>query len=389
MLPSNSTRALKNLGTFSTTHMDEAAKEVFQHYASLNGIDSCAYPELVDIENECSNFFLKLFHAPIINDYRALVASGSSETIFMTLLFLKNYWKAKNPKTHEQPNFIIGQNSHTAWQKAATFLDISLRFIPICPKHLHLNEALLYEKIDKNTIGMNCTLGAPTTLVFDDVEKINAVLQRHHQENKHFVPIHVDAASGGFVAPFFYPEMKWDFRLPHVVSINVSSHKFGLVYPSLGWLCVRDDIVSETLAHENDYLGKSIKRYPIQFSHSASHLVTQHYHIQTLGFQGYEKITQHLFELTNLLANELARFEQITLIGSSNKFSIPGIVFATHGSVAQLANHLSLNDWHLPTFKLPHPAYQNCASRIIIRHGFNEKLMHNLLNDLDDYFTAS
>ncbi len=251
-------RTSKNLGTFSTTLMTASAEKVFHHFATINGVDSCAYPELLNIEQTCGTFFLNLFHADNHSQYRYFPTSGSSEALFMSLLFMKNYWQSKNPESSKKPHFIVGSNSHTALHKAALYLDIELRIIPISAHHLNFDDSQLRQMLNVNTMGIGCTLGATTTLLFDDIKKIHDILIQYRKDTHMFIPLHVDAASGGFIAPFFHPDMIWDFRLEHVMSINVSSHKFGLVYPSLGWLCVKDEISAEKFAHESHYLGKSI-----------------------------------------------------------------------------------------------------------------------------------
>src|SRR5690606_36180114 len=135
-------------------------------------------------------------------------------------------------------NLILTKSSHVAFISAAKALDVEIQFIPSESNFTGWQLDALFSAINAGTIGVVCTLGAPTTLVMDDIEKIQAVIQKAQSHISHFLPIHVDAASGGFVAPFAFPDYRWDFRLEHVKSINVSSHKFGLVYPSLGWLCV-------------------------------------------------------------------------------------------------------------------------------------------------------
>ncbi|MBI2790808.1 MAG: hypothetical protein HYX61_02520 [Gammaproteobacteria bacterium] len=386
-------RSAKNLGTFSTTHMMSNAVQIFNHYSAFNAVDSCAYPEFTHMEQECGKFFLELFHAKHHDDFRYFTTSGSSEALFMSLIFMKYYWKINNKNTQGKPNFVIGTNGHTAWHKATSYLDIELRQINVHPQHLYLDEKHILENIDNNTIGIGCTLGATTTLNFDEVQKINHTLEKYQTEKNSFIPIHVDAASGGLVAPFVNANIIWDFRLHHVVSINVSSHKFGMIYPSLGWLCVRSEISSEELQHESHYLGKSIKRYPIQFSHSGSHLATQYYYVKSLGFEGYQKAIKQLFVMQQLLLTELKKFEQIKIITPNETASLPGIVFTVESVKAQhhlagLASYLAANGWHLPTFHLPRPADDTMAARIVIRQGFNESLMGELVNVLKDYFAT-
>ncbi len=387
-------RTAKNLGTFSTTYMDPLATEVFNRYAPLNAVDSCAYPEFTLMEQECGAFFLALFHANPATEFTYFNTSGSSEALFMSLLFMKNDWKTRHFGNLAKPNFIVGANAHTAWHKAASYLDIELKIIPVHPERLNFDESQLLQMINENTIGVGATLGATTTLNYDEVEKINIALNDYRNKKNHFIPMHIDAASGGFVAPFAQKEINWDFRLNHVMSINVSSHKFGQVYPSLGWLCVRNELSSDGLAHESHYLGKLIRRFPIQFSHSASQLATQVHHIHTLGTSGYETLIKSLFEKRSALQKELSTFDEIQIITPSSTSSLPGIIFSlrANGSdhnLAGLASFLTANGWHLPTLRLPAPVQDTLVSRIIIRNGFDETVMQNLKKAIGNYFVST
>ncbi len=386
-------RALRNLGTFSTTHMAQNAVQVFNKFAPLNAVDSCAYPEFIAMEQLCGEFLLNLFHAQNPQEYTFFSTSGSSEALFMSLLFMKNYWEQKNQPPKQKPNFVIGTNGHTAWHKAAAYLNVELRCIPVHPHLLNLDETHLFNAIDSNTIGVGTTLGATTTLNYDEIEKINIALNDFRNKKNLFIPMHVDAASGGFVAPFVQKEIQFDFRLNHVMSINVSSHKFGQVYPSLGWLCVKNEISANDLAHETHYLGKPIKRYPIQFSHSASQLATQAYYVESLNKAGYEKLIKTLVEKTAFLVTQFQRFDEIKLITPTRVPSLPGIVFSfqenTEHNLAGLAAHLATQGWHLPTFRLPQPLQETLVSRIVVKNGFDEAMMQALIKVMGNYFVST
>ena len=233
-------RSFRNLGTFNTHYMDKDAQAIFHHYAGVNAVDNYAYPELDFIKSECATFLLTLFHAPNTDDFHHFTTSGSSESILLAMLVLKRKHQQSTPSITGKPNIIIGKNSHIAWYKAARYLDIELRVAPLNKTILTLDNEQVMTRIDANTIGICSTLGAPTTLLCDDIFDLNSKLEHHFQTTGQSIPIHVDAASGGFVTPFINPDFKFDFRLNHVFSINVSSHKYGLIYPSLGWLFMRD-----------------------------------------------------------------------------------------------------------------------------------------------------
>ncbi len=371
-------RAHRNLGTFNTHCMNAEAENIFNHYSSINGVDEYVYSELKHIKQTCAEFMLNLFHAKNLTDFNYVTTSGSSEAILLALLALKQ----RNTKNSNKYNFIIGENRHVSWLKAADFLGIQLRVV----KGNNPRNVLNY--IDENTVGVGCVIGATTTLLFDDIEKLNTLLEQYYQKTKHFIPMHVDAASGGFVAPFQYPSLRWDFQLSHVFSINVSSHKYGLVYPSLGWLFMRSTSCLPQLTHCSDYLGESANRISIQFSHSAAHLMTQYYHFQTLGISGYQKIVQELYELSAFLREALIEMPEINNLMPENTPSLPGVVFNTNdGSIAALSNYLKQKDWYIPVYQLP--SNQQSVARIVIRNGFDESEMRAFIGEVKAYFSKA
>lgn len=381
-------RAAKNLGTFSTTCMQSDALKVFNHYAALNAVDSAAYPEMTHITSQCGDFLLSLFNADDRKNYHYFPTSGSSEAVFISLLLLKHHWQLKN-NSSEKPNIILGPTAHIAFHVAAKSLDIDIHLLDYQDT---FNEAAIKDNINKNTMALICSMGNTITLQMEEVEKVNAILVRHFKNTGNFIPIHVDAASGGFVAPFFYPHLIWDFRLAHVQAINVSSHKFGLVYPSLGWLCIHNDYYLSDLSHENSYLGKKIKRTVVQFSHPASQLAAQHYNIHTLGFSGYQNIIHELFSKVSLLCEEIKKMDFFELVTPSSQPAIPGIIFTfkdnKQDKMIELSRYLNQRQWHLPTFELAH-LDNKTAARIIVRNGLSEQLIEELVFDINEFLHAS
>lgn len=372
-------RALKNLGTFSTTTMEAQAEEIFKSYMPVNAVDKSTYPELEEFTHYCGKFLLDLFHAHDIKNYSYYATSGSSEAIFMSLLMMKHHWKIRHSSKNVKPYFVLSQTSHIAFKVAAKALDIELKI-------LDYDENLL-ENLDQNCIGLCCTLGNTVTLQMEDVQKINQVLSKFYTQTDHFIPIHVDAASGGFVAPFYYPELIWDFRLCHVKAINVSSHKFGLVYPSLGWLCINNEYSVDDLKHEHSYLGKTFKRMQIQFSHSGSQLAAQYYNICSFGVSGYQEIITGLFQNCHQLLSGMKSLDCFEFITPNHMPAIPGIIFKSQKKdLNQLSEFLQTQGWHLPIFKLPDPYHQH-AARIIVRYGFSQQLINDLLSNLADFIT--
>ena len=376
-------RALRNLGTFNTNYMDKHAEDIFFHYAGVNAVDSHAYPELDFIKAQCAEFLLNLLHAKNNDDYRYFTTSGSSESILLAMLVLKKQHQALHPHQVCKPNIIIGENSHIAWYKAARYLSIELHVSALSTTSLTIDNDQIISLIDENTIGICCTLGAPTTLLCDDVLDLNNKLIQHFQATGQFIPIHVDAASGGFVIPFVHPNLKFDFCLPHVFSINVSSHKYGLIYPSLGWLFLRNAPCLHELLDESDYLGTSIKQFSMQFSHSASHIMTQYYYIQTLGKLGYERIMTQLFSYTERLKQALMHKQKnIQFIGSMGAV-LPGLIFTINNKdMTVLSKELKAKNWSLPVYSLPSSTSKLHVARVVIRYGYNESLIDEFSADM-------
>lgn len=392
-------RAIKNLGAFSSTYMSKEAEEIFIKFSSINAVDSCAYPEIEEMSQYCGNFLLDMFHACSPKRYQFFPTSGSSEAIFLAILLFKNHWKTHHPDSTIKPNLIIHQTSHVAFISAARALDVAIKIIKKDYESFTWNLSQLKENIDKGTIGVVCTLGATTTLVMDEVEKINAVLESISEHSDYLIPIHVDAASGGFIAPFVHSDFIWDFRLSHVKSINVSSHKYGLVYPSLGWLCVDETICDDNLKNENTYLGKSMKRLPLHFSHSASHVATQFYYFNSLGWSGYSQIVKDLYQKNKFIVDGLKQLSELKIITPNHLFSIPGVIMQAsnekHGGLQALSRHLIKLGWHLPVFNsnvvdqcISQTTSETWSARIVIRYGLTEAFIDQLLADIKKYFSS-
>lgn len=375
-------RAEKNLGTFNNHYLDQDSKEVFFAFSAINSNDSYSYPEITPIKSYCGEFLLNLCHAD--NNYQYHTTSGSAEAVFLGVLILKKNFQATY-KNHGKLNLIIASNAHISWNKAASYLDLELKILPIDEKSLLLDLNKVQNAIDANTIGICATLGTPTTLLFDPVLALNTLLAEHYRATGHFISIHVDAASGGFVAPFYYPNLVWDFRLPHVTSINISSHKYGMVYPCLGWLLTRTLPCLAHLTHQNNYLGNIMQRISLQFSSCAAHLVTQYHHLRVQGKQGYQRRIMELFEVAAMLRQALRCLPEFEVLEWDNTPQLPGVVFkAGEGfCLTQFAADLqSKKGWCLPIYTLPIPHSTTQVARIVIRHGFTPLHIQRLISDI-------
>ncbi len=378
-------RSYKNLGSFANTVMEPKAVELFSEFSGINAVDFFAYPEIQDMMQICKSFILDLVStSKTVSDYDAFATSGSSEAIILSLFFLKHAWLSNAPKD-SKPSLVVCENCHVAWQKAATLLQVELVVVALKSDSLIFDGDNLESVVNENTIGVVCTLGITRSLYFDDVQSINSKLKSIHREKGLFIPIHVDAASGGFVAPFQYPKLKWDFRLEHVSMINVSSHKYGMVYPGLAWLCFKRELQISALAHENTYLGNKMHRFQLQFSHSAGPLVAQYYFIEKYKFSGYKDIMTTLFQRCHDLKKSLLAMSGVHIVTPGRQPSLPGIILRLDRpdiTMDELSQRLSSEGWHLPTFDLVVDGEIVRVGRIILRYGMHPDLLEAFFLDL-------
>src|SRR4029079_9270123 len=232
---------MRNLATFVTTWMEPEAQRVIAENLHRNFIDHAEYPQTAEIEQRCIRMLAHLFHAP--GETTGARTQGSSEAIMLGALSLKWKWRARREKagkSTDRPNLVFGGDVHVVWERFCRYFDVEPRIIPLQEDKYTIGPQDVEPHVDENTIGVAAVLGTTFTGHSDDIVGINDLLVELHEKRGFDVPLHVDAASGGFVWPFLYPHSEWDFRLDRVRSINVSGHKFGLVYPGIGWLVFRE-----------------------------------------------------------------------------------------------------------------------------------------------------
>src|SRR5215216_5010207 len=307
----------RNLATFVTTWMELPAQMTITENLHRNFIDHAEYPRTAEIERRCIQILADLFNAP--GETTGARCQGSSEAIMLGALAAKWRWrKAREAagKDTAKPNLVYGADVHVVWDKFCRYFDVEPRTIPLEPGKYVIGPDDVEPLVDENTIGVVAVLGTTFTGHADDVVGIDELLGRVHDERGLDVPIHVDAASGGFVWPFLYPDEAWDFRLERVRSINVSGHKFGLVYPGIGWLIFREtsDLPEDVVFYEN-YLGETDATFTLNFSTGASHMLAQYYNICRFGKQGYGEIIGAMEKNARYLGKQLREGGLFELIG--------------------------------------------------------------------------
>jgi glutamate decarboxylase len=297
---------MRNLATFVTTWMEPEAQRLIVENLHRNFIDHAEYPKTAEIEQRCIRMLADLFHAP--SETMGARTQGSSEAIMLGALSLKWKWRKRREaagKSTNRPNLVFGGDVHVVWEKFCRYFDVEPRIVPLKPDKYTIGPEDVEPHVDENTIGVAAVLGTTFTGHADDIGGINDYLVGLKHKDGIDVPLHVDGASGGFVWPFLYPHSEWDFRLEQVRSINVSGHKYGLVYPGIGWLVFRtkEDLAEDLVFYEN-YLGKRDATFTLNFSTGAAMVLAQYYNFVRYGFDGYSYIMHTMQSNARRLASE-------------------------------------------------------------------------------------
>lgn len=303
------------------------------------------------------------------------------------LLAHKQSWRERRGDDSAKPNVIFGADVHTCWEKFAKYFEVEQRVIPLTPERHVIGPAEVEPLIDENTIAVGAILGTTFTGQVDEIEGIDELLRRVKQEKGWDIPIHVDAASGGFVAPFAYPELKWDFRLEHVRSINVSNHKFGLVYPGMGSVVFRNlDAVPDELVFKITYLGGEMPNYSLNFSRASNAVLLQYYNFLRLGHSGYERIAANLMENAGELEKALTAGGRFELLNDARY--LPVVVVRPTGKsggvdVFELSERLRERGWIVPAYPLPPNAESVSVLRMVVKENFSRDMAEMLSADIE------
>jgi glutamate decarboxylase len=380
---------MRNLATFVTTWMEPEADRVIAESLHTNFIDHAEYPQTAEIEQRCIRMLADLFHAP--GKTTGARTQGSSEAIMLGALSLKWRWRARREaagKSTERPNLVFGGDVHVVWEKFCRYFDVEPRIVPLAPDKYTIGYEDVEPHIDENTIGVAAVLGTTFTGHADDIYGINEQLVALKHEQGLDVPLHVDAASGGFVWPFLYPHSEWDFRLEQVRSINVSGHKFGLVYPGIGWLVFREsaDLPEDLVFYEN-YLGKRDATFTLNFSTGSSMVLAQYYNFVRLGHSGYRYVMETMKYNARTLANEIVACGQFEIIGAADDEQLPLVAFRLSGEhdydefdvAAQLAAE---RGWMVPAYTLPPKAEHIKIMRALVKSTLGHSLTITLGQDI-------
>jgi len=380
----------RNLATFVTTWMEPEAREIIAANLHRNFIDHAEYPRTAEIEQRCIRMLADLFHAP--GPTTGARTQGSSEAIMLGSLSLKWNWRRRREAAGEPttgPNLVFGGDVHVVWEKFCRYFDVEPRIVPLQPGRYTIGPEDIEPHIDENTIGVAAVLGTTFTGHADDVVGINDLLLRIKSERGLDVPLHVDAASGGFVWPFLYPDTAWDFRLEQVRSINVSGHKFGGVYPGIGWLIFREESdLAPDLVFEENYLGKTDATFTLNFSTGSSMVLAQYYNLVRYGRAGYTYIMENMRANARVLAEKLQALDRFELIGPDEE-QLPLVAFRLARDEIfdefDIAWQLSAErGWMVPAYTLPPDAQDVTIMRALVKQTLSREHVDTLARDLEE-----
>ena len=378
-----------NLATFVTTWMEPAASALMAECIDKNMIDKDEYPQTAELERRCVSMLARLWGTSAEGPAVGCSTTGSSEAAMLAGIALKRRWAQRRRDAglpDERPNLVMGANVQVCWEKFCRYWEVEARLVPVGGGSTCLTPQGAVALCDENTIGVVAILGSTFDGAYEPVEEIAAALDALHEGQGLDVPIHVDAASGGFVAPFIDPDLRWDFRLPRVASINASGHKYGLVYPGVGWAVWRDRAaLPEELIFHVDYLGGDMPTFALNFSRPGAQVVAQYYTLLRLGWEGYRRVQQTSRDNAQWLASEIAELGPFELISAGD--GIPVFAFALRAdvdgyTVFDVSETLRIKGWLVPAYHMPVAMEDVAVLRVVVRNDFSHDLGSMLLDDL-------
>jgi glutamate decarboxylase len=381
--------ARMNLATFVTTWMEPQAEKLMAECLDKNMIDKDEYPQTAALEMRCVNILSRLWNAPDSEQATGCSTTGSSEAAMLGGLALKRRWQKRRAAAGEptdRPNLVMGINVQVCWEKLANYWDVEMRLVPMEGDRFHLSAEEAVALCDENTIGVVAILGSTFEGSYEPVEEICAALDEFERQTGIDVPVHVDGASGAFFAPFVDPDLEWDFRLPRVASINASGHKYGLVYPGVGWIVWRDpEALPEDLIFWVNYLGDNMPTFALNFSRPGAQVVAQYYNFLRLGFDGYRKVQGYSRDVATRLADQIEELGPFALLTRGDELPVFAFTLAPevdNFTVFDVSNALRERSWQVPAYTFPKNREDLAALRVVVRRGFTHDMADLLLADL-------
>ncbi|WP_099037112.1 glutamate decarboxylase [Mycobacterium neglectum] len=387
-----------NLATFVTTWMDPEAEKLMAETFDKNMIDKDEYPATAAIEQRCVCMVADLFHAEDLRDDDPASAIGvstvgSSEAVMLAGLAMSWRWRAKVGDGKDgkggwrtrKPNLVMGANVQVVWEKFCRYFDVEPIYLPMEEGRYVITPEQVLSAVNEDTIGVVAILGTTYTGELEPIAEICAALDKMAADGGVDVPVHVDAASGGFVVPFLHPDVVWDFRLPRVVSINVSGHKYGLTYPGIGFVVWRSaEYLPEDLVFRVNYLGGDMPTFTLNFSKGGNQVIGQYYNFLRLGRSGYAQVMSSLSTTARWLGDQLRESQHFEIISDGS--AIPVVSFRLSGDPGytefDVSHALRSFGWQVPAYTMPDNASDVVVLRIVVREGFSADLARMLRDDM-------
>ncbi|MDQ6930334.1 MAG: glutamate decarboxylase, partial [Candidatus Eremiobacteraeota bacterium] len=376
--------ARQNLATFCQTWFDDEIHKLMDLSIDKNMIDKDEYPATAEVEDRCVHIIANMWNSPSAADTIGCSTTGSSEAAMLGGLALKWKWRAKmaaQGKPADRPNLVTGP-VQVCWHKFARYFDVEIREVPIERDRLSMSPGEVLKYVDENTIGVVPTFGVTFTCQYEPVEQIADALDKLEKETGLDIPIHVDAASGGFIAPFMHPDIKWDFRIPRVRSINTSGHKYGLAPLGVGWIVWREKAdLPDGLIFRVNYLGGDMPTFALNFSRPGGQIIAQYYLMLRLGREGYRMVHQNAYDVAGHVAKELPKMGPFEVLFDGNsRNGIPAVSWTLRDdahapySLFDLSERLRSRGWQIAAYTMV-PNLENFAvMRILVRHGFSRDM---------------
>ena len=382
----------QNLATFCQTWVEPEVHQLLDDCIDKNMVDKDEYPQTAEIESRCVNMLAHLWNSPAPGETIGCSTTGSSEAAMLGGMALKWRWRAKQRaagKSTDKPNLICGP-VQICWHKFARYWDIELREIPMEGNRLLMTPEEVIKRCDENTIGVVPTLGVTFDGRYEPVKAVSDALDAYQEKTGLDIPIHVDGASGGFLAPFCAPDLEWDFRLPRVKSINASGHKFGLAPLGCGWIIWRQKSdLPEDLIFNVNYLGGNMPTLALNFSRPGGQVVAQYYNFLRLGRTGYANIHGACYRTAQYLAREIATLGPFEILFNGDPADgIPALCWAIRKgedpgyTLYDLADRLRTRGWQVPAYSMPANRQDLVVQRILVRMGVSRDLASLLVADI-------
>ena len=382
-----------NLATFVTTYMDDYGTKLMNEAVGINFIDETEYPRVAVMCGRCINMVANMWNTPEKNEWKTgAVGIGSSEACMLGGVAAWLRWRERRKaagKPYDKPNLVMSTAYQVVWEKFCQLWQIEMRTVPITHEHPTLDIDQAIKACDENTICIVPIAGVTWTGMNDDVEALNDALEVYNAKTGHDVPIHVDAASGGFILPFLNPDKKWDFRLKWVLSISTSGHKYGLVYPGLGWVIWKDKrYLPDEMSFSVNYLGANITQVGLNFSRPGAQILAQYYNFIHLGMDGYRKVHSNSMDIAQYCHDAIGKISCFK--NYSEQLDNPLFIWTLDPEYDKTANwtlfdlqdKLMQSGWMVPAYTMPKNIEDMVVMRIVVRQGMSRDMADMLIADI-------